>query len=260
MKNEFHYNRGVYKHLMQKRIHKILLICSSYDAFILEEDGRIDEQIFNEYVSLNLRYPPFFVRVPTEKKAIAEINKGDIDLIIAMPSIADVDLFGFVKRIKKKYIWIPVVILTPFSRDISLRMKSENLETIDYIFSWLGNTDIMLAIIKLVEDKLNAENDISKSVQTILLVEDSVRYYSSFLSIMYKMLFEESSNLEIDTLNEHQRMLRKRGRPKILLANTYEEALYLFEKYKDNILGVISDVGYPKNGERDKRAGIKLCK
>ena len=260
MKNKFHYNRVVYKHLMQKRIHKILLICSSYDAFILEEDGRIDEQIFNEYVSLNLRYPPFFVRVPTEKKAIVEINKGDIDLIIAMPSIADVDLFDFVKRIKKKYIWIPVVILTPFSRDISLRMKTENLETIDYIFSWLGNADIMLAIIKLVEDKLNAENDISKSVQTILLVEDSVRYYSSFLSIMYKMLFEESSNLEIDTLNEHQRMLRKRGRPKILLANTYEEALILFEKYKDNILGVISDVGYPKNGKRDKRAGIKLCK
>ncbi len=260
IKNKFHHDRSVYKRLMQKRIHKILLVCSSYDAFILEEDGRIDEHIFNEYVSLNLRYPPYFVRVPSAKKAFIEIEKGDVDLVIAMPSVIDADLFEFVKDIKKDFIWIPVVILTPFSRDISLRMESENLDTIDYIFSWLGNTDIMLAIIKLVEDKLNAENDIKNSVQTILLVEDSVRYYSSFLPLMYKMIFEQTQNFEIETINEHQKMLHKRGRPKVLLANTYEEALYLFEKYEENILGVISDVGYPKNGKRDKLAGIKLCK
>ncbi len=245
---------------MQHRIYKILLVCSSYDAFILEEDGRIDEQIFNEYVSLNLRYPPYFQRVATSKKAFKEIEKGDVDLVIAMPSIADIDVFEFAHQIKERYFWIPVVVLTPFSRDISLKMAQTNLENIDYIFSWLGNTDIMLAIIKLVEDKLNAEDDIKKGVQAILLVEDSVRYYSSFLPIIYKMIFDQSKNLETETLNEHQRMLRKRGRTKILLANTYEEALYLFEKYQNNILGVISDVGYPKNGKRDKLAGIKLCK
>lgn len=259
IKNKFHHDRSVYKRLMQKRIHKILLVCSSYDAFILEEDGRIDEHIFNEYVSLNLRYPPFFIRVPSAKEAFIEIGKEEVDLVIAMQSVSDMDLFDFVKKVKKENKDIPVVILTPFSRDISIRMESENLEMIDYIFSWLGNTDIMLAIIKLVEDKINAENDINNGVQVILLVEDSVRYYSSFLPIMYKMIFEQTQNLEVETLNEHQRMMRKRGRPKILLANNYEDALYLFEKYEENILGVISDVGYPKNGKRDKSAGIKLC-
>ncbi len=250
----------VYKELMQKRIHKVLLICSSYDAFVLEEDGRIEEQIFNEYVSLNLRYPPFFVRVHSSKRALEEINKGDVNLIIAMPSITDVDLFDFARHIKDEFFWIPFVILTPFSRDISIRLLHEELHNIDYIFSWLGNTDIMLAIIKLVEDKLNAENDIPKGVQAILLVEDSVRYYSSFLPIMYRMIFKHRIDLENETLNAHQKMLRKRGRPKILLANTYEDAQYLFDKYQENILGVISDVGYPKDGKRDKHAGLKLSK
>lgn len=245
---------------MQNRIHKVLIVCSSYDAFILEEDGRVDEQIFNEYVSLNLRYPPLFVIVPSAKKAIKEIKKGDINLIIAMPSITDMDLFDFSQEIKKEFFWIPFVILTPFSRDISLRIEKEDLINIDYIFSWLGNTDIMLAIIKLVEDKLNAEHDIEKGVQAILLVEDSIRYYSSFLPTMYKMIFEHNIDMEYETLNEHQKMLRKRGRPKVLLARTYEEAQYLFSKFKSNILGVISDVGYPKAGVRDKNAGFKLTK
>ncbi|MBN2663294.1 MAG: phosphoenolpyruvate synthase [Bacteroidales bacterium] len=257
-KAQIHIDKTVHKDLMQKRIHKILIICSSYDAFILEEDGRIDEQIFNEYVSLNLRYPPFFVRVPSAKRAYEEISKGDVNLIIAMPSITDSDLFDFSKKIKNEFFWIPFVILTPFSRDISLRLASENLIHIDYIFSWLGNTDIMLAIIKLVEDKLNAEADIEKGVQAILLVEDSIRYYSSFLPTMYRMIFKHHIDMEYETLNEHQKMLRKRGRPKVLLARTYEEAQYLFEKYKSNILGVISDVGYPKDGVRDKHAGLKL--
>ncbi len=258
--NKLVVEKNVYKHLMQRRIHKVLLVCSSYDAFILEEDGRIEEQIFNEYVSLNLRYPPFFVRVSTAKKALDEIKKGDVNLIIAMPSIRDIDLFEFANKIKNEFFWIPLVILTPFSRDISLRLANENTEKIDYVFSWLGNTDIMLAIIKLVEDNLNAEHDIEKGVQAILLVENSVRYYSSFIPIMYRMIFEHNIDLESETLNEHQKMLRKRGRPKILLANTYEEAIFIFEKFKNNILGVISDVGYKRNGKKDKYAGIKLSK
>lgn len=256
--DKFQVEKNVYKYLMQKRIHKVLIVCSSYDAFILEEDGRIDEQIFNEYVSLNLRYPPFFVRVPSAKLALEEINKGDVNLIIAMPSITDMDLFDFSRKIKNEFFWIPFVILTPFSRDISLRIQKENLSHVDYIFSWLGNTDIMLAIIKLVEDNLNAENDIDNGVQAILLVEDSIRYYSSFLPTMYRMIFKHNIDMEYETLNEHQKMLRKRGRPKVLLARTYEEAKYLFEKHQSNILGVISDVGYPKDGKRDKHAGIKL--
>ncbi|MBN2891473.1 MAG: phosphoenolpyruvate synthase [Bacteroidales bacterium] len=253
------YSSIVYKQLMQKRVYKVLLVCSSYDAYIIEEDGRIDEQIFNEYVSLNLRYPPFFVIVHSAKAAFKELEHGDIDLVITMLSIRGMDLFEFAKKVKKNYEETPIVILTPFSRDISLRVQTENIEDIDFIFSWLGDTDIMLAIIKQVEDLLNAENDITNGVQAILLVEDSVRYYSSFLSIMYRMIFEHTKDLEVETLNEHQKMLRKRGRPKILLVHNFEDAVSFFEKYQNNLLGVITDVGFPVKGVRDKSAGIKLA-
>ncbi len=250
------YSPVIYKNLMQKRIYKVLIVCSSYDAFIIEEDGRIDEQIFNEYVALNLRYPPEFIVVHSAKAAFKELEKGDIDLIITMPSMRGMDIFEFAEKSKEHYKTIPIVMLTPFSRDISLRVQKENLKNIDFIFSWLGDTDIMLAIIKHVEDMLNAENDISYGVQVILLVEDSVRYYSSFLSIMYRIVFEHTKDLEVETLNEHQKMLRKRGRPKILMAHTYEDAIRYFEKYQNNILGIISDVGFPINGKRNKDAGI----
>jgi len=172
-----------------------------------------------------------------------------------MLSIDDMDMFEFSKNVKRDYSWIPIVILTPFFRDVSIRIEHESLDSIDFIFSWLGNTDIILAIIKLVEDQLNAENDIEHGVQAILLVEDSVRYYSSFLSMMYRLIFEHTKDLERETLNENQKMLRKRGRPKILLANTYEEAIIYYDKYKNNLLGIITDMGFPKNGVRDKNAG-----
>lgn len=254
------YSPKVYKTLMQNRIYKVLLVCSSYDAYIIEEDGRIDEQIFNEYVSLNLRYPPYFEIVHSAKSAFKKLQNGDIDLIISMLSIRGMDLFEFAKKVKQEYEEIPLVILTPFSRDISLRVQTENLKHIDYLFSWLGDADIMLAIIKQVEDLQNAEHDISQGVQAILLVEDSVRYYSSFLSIMYRLIFEHTKDLEVETLNEHQKMLRKRGRPKILHATNYETAIEFFEKYQNNLLGVITDVRFPINGTRDKAAGIKLSK
>lgn len=249
----------IYDNLMQKRILKVLLICSSYDAFILEEDGRIEELIFKEYTSLNLRYPPYFVIVPTAKEAFEELNKNDVGLIIAMPSITDDDVFKFSKSVKNKYPTIPFVLLTPFSRDISLRIEKENMQHIDYIFSWLGNTDILLAIVKLVEDALNADTDFSFGVQFILLVEDSIRYYSSFLPQMYKMLLSHNPDIEANTLNEHHKMVRKRGRPKVMLANSYDKATEIITKYSKNMLGVISDVRFPKNGKIEPKAGFLLA-
>jgi CheY-like chemotaxis protein len=249
--------------LMQKRIRQVLLICSNYDAFMLEEDGRIDEQIFNEYVSLNLRYPPFFIQVNNSKEAFNVLSHQQIDLIIEMINIQDTDPFELAKKIKEKYHDIPIVILTNFSREVSFRLQNEDLTAIDHVFCWLGNADLLLAIIKLIEDRMNAEYDIEVvGVQNILLMEDSIRYVSTYLPTLYKIILKQSREFSKEALNEHQRMLRMRGRPKILLAQTYEEAVNIFNRYKNNMLGVISDVSFKRNNaEKSKeKLGIDFCK
>ncbi len=247
--------------LMKKRIYHVLLISSAYDAFILEEDGRIDEQIFNEYVSLNLRYPPQFIQVTNKEKAMEELKEGGIDLVVTMLSAEDEDTFSIAKMIKEHYEEIPIVVLTPFSRQVSINFDKEDLSAIDYVFSWLGNADLLLAIIKLIEDKMNVEHDVNEvGVQTIILVEDSVRFYSSYLPHIYKIIFKQSQQFMKEALNEHQQMMRMRGRPKILLARNYNEAIELFERYKNNLLGIISDISYERDGSVDKEAGIRLVK
>src|SRR6056297_1890098 len=255
------FNDTSFSLLMQNRIHKVLLIASSYDSFMLEEDGRIDEQIFNEYVSLNLRYPPIFVMANSAEEAFEKLRNDKIDLVITMLTIGTYDTFSLANDIKKDYPNIPIVVLTPFSREVSMRIQHEDLTAIDYVFCWLGNADLLLAIIKLIEDKMNVEHDVEVvGVQTILLVENSIRYISSYLPNIYKIIFKQSKEYVREALNEHQRMLRMRGRPKILLATNYEEAVELYDKYKYNLLGVISDISYKRNGIKDKYAGIKLCK
>lgn len=250
-----------FDNLMKKRIYHVLLVSSAYDAFILEEDGRIDELIFNEYVSLNLRYPPQFIQVTTEGQAMKVLEDEKIDLVITMLSAEDSDAFGLVSRLKELYPKIPVVVLTPFSRRITIKLNQEDLSKIDYIFSWLGNADLLLAIIKLIEDKMNVDHDVNKiGVQAILLVEDSVRFYSSYLPHIYKLIFKQSQKFMTEGLNEHQQMLRMRGRPKILLATSYEEAIQFYEKYKNNLLGIITDIKYPRNGIEDPEAGIQLSR
>lgn len=247
--------------LMQKRIRKVLIISSNYDFFMLEEDGRIDEQIFNEYVSLNLRYPPTFIQATTSKEAIGILESHEIDLVIEMLNIADIDPFNLAKRIKGRYENIPIVVLTHFNREVSLKLEKEDLSAIDYVFCWLGNADLLLAIIKLIEDEMNADNDIEQiGVQTIVLVEDSIRYTSSYLPELYKIVLQQSREFMKEALNEHQKMLRMRGRPKILLAKTFDEAMYLYNRYKSNVLGIISDVSFKKNNKRDnkEKLGLKL--
>lgn len=249
--------------LMQKRIYKVLLICSSYDAFMLEEDGRIDEQLFNEYVSLNLRYPPSFIQARTAREVIKVLQEERIDLIISMLNVGEIDTFNLAKMLKARHPKIPIVALTPFSREVSIRLQREDLSAIDYVFCWLGNADLLLAIIKLIEDKMNADHDILEvGVQAIILVEDSVRYYSSFLPNIYKIVFRQARSFMTEALNEHHRMLRMRGRPKILMATTYEDALAIYNKYRNNILGVISDISYKVDNRRDHvtKAGVQLCK
>jgi len=246
--------------MMKRRIYQILLISSTYDAFMLEEDGRIDEQIFMEYVSLNLRYPPQFIKVTSEEEAFAVLEDKHVELIISMLSIEKSDTFDLALRIKKKFPKIPIVALTPFSRESSLKLTQRDLSAIDYVFTWLGNADIMLAIIKLIEDKMNIDQDVKQGVQAILLVEDSIRFYSSYLPNIYKIIFKQSKAFMAEGLNEHQKMLRMRGRAKILLATNYEEAVELWDKYHTNLLGIITDISFKRQGETDKTAGIKFVK
>jgi hypothetical protein len=257
---KFHFTETAFNKLMSKRIYKVLLVCSRYDAFILEEDGRIDEQLFNEYVSLNLRYPPEIIQVSTAEEAIVTLKQEKINLVINMLSVEDMDPFDLSYFIKDSYPTIPIVVLSPFSREISDKLETIDKNVIDYVFSWLGDVAILLAIIKLLEDKRNVEYDVNHvGVQTVILVEDSVRYYSSYLLTLYKILIQQAKQFTREGLNEHQKMLRMRGRPKILLATSYEEAVFLYEKYKSNLLGVISDIRYPRNGKLDPEAGFRLA-
>lgn len=256
---KYYFAETAFDLLMKRRILNVLLICSKYDAFMLEEDGRIDEQIFNEYVNLNLRYPPKFIHVTSADAAFAQMKEMPIDLVITMLKVEGMDPFSLAKEIKNRYPEKPIVVLTPFSREVSLKLSREDLSAIDFVFSWLGNAQIMLAIIKLIEDQMNSEHDVNKvGVQTILLVEDSVRYYSAYLPNIYRIIFTQSKQFMSEGLNEHQKMLRMRGRPKILLARNFEQAEALYQKYKHNMLGVITDMSYPHNGRMLQRAGVKL--
>lgn len=246
--------------LMQRRIFNVLLVASPYDAFMMEEDGRVEEQLYFEYVALNLSSPPRVTRVSRPSEALGVLADKRFDLIIMMPGIDLSETFTGAKDIKSLYPDTPIVVLTPFSKEVSRRLAKEDLTAVDYVFSWLGNVDLLLAIIKLLEDKMNADNDINEvGVQMILLVEDSVRFYSSVLPILYKFLLKQSLIFSTEALNEHEQMLRMRGRPKVMLARDYEEAVALYEKYGKNMLGVVSDVSFKRDGSKDPEAGLKLA-
>ena len=258
--------------LMMRHIYNVLIVANPYDAFMLEDDGRVEEKIYNEYAQLGLRYPPTFTQVSTIEEAEKILGSTKIDLVICMPGNADNDAFTVARSIKQKFPDIHCVVLTPFSHGISKRMENEDLSIFDYVFCWLGNTNLILSIVKLIEDRMNIDHDIQAAgVQMILLVEDSIRFYSSILPNLYNYILQQSQNFATEALNRHAATLRMRGRPKVLLARTYDEAMQLYEKYKDNCLGVISDVRFPIHAhpehqgamggnkeDKDPEAGFKL--
>lgn len=254
-------NETAFQNLMQNRIFHVLLIASPYDAFMMEEDGRVDEQIFFEYMALNLTSAPRFTKVANYEEAYAELSQKNFDLIIAMPGVDVSETFQQAKEIDRLYPDIPFVVLTPFSKEVRRRIANEDLRGVDYVFSWLGNVDLILAIIKLIEDKKNAESDIKDvGVQGIIVVEDSIRFYSAVLPHLFKYLLKQSMIFSEEALNDHERMLRMRGRPKVLLARDYEEACSLMDEYGENILGVISDVRFPRGGIKDPEAGFRFAR
>ncbi len=244
--------------LMLQRIFNVLLIANPYDAFMLEDDGRVDEKIFDEYSKLGLRYPPRFFQVASQEEAEVELQKRNFDLVICMPGTDNNDVFDIARDIKTKTPQVPIVVLTPFSHGITRRMEHEDLSIFEYVFCWLGNTDLLLSIIKLIEDKMNLEHDVRAGVQMILLVEDSIRFYSSILPNLYKFVLQQSLLFATEALNSQLEALRMRGRPKIVLARNYEEAWALYRRHKNNVLGVISDCRFPRNGVKDEDAGFDL--
>ena len=256
-----------YDSLIKFRIRKILMICSNYDAFILEEDGQIESQIYREYIDLNISNPPQFVWVQTAAQAREVLNTVvGIDMIICMYNAGDKEMFSLAGELKQEGRSLPFVLLTHFSKEVYRRLALQDTSAIDYMFTWHGNADLIVAIIKLFEDLKNADNDIlGVGVQAILLVEDSVRYYSTYLPELYKLIIKQSAEFLKETLNVQQRKLRKRSRPKILLATNLDDAIAMYSKYKSNLLGVISDVGFtvhkgdsPEDEKLD--AGIDLVK
>ena len=259
--SQFYLKDVTFVNLMMRRIYNVLIVANPYDAFMLEDDGRVEEKIYNEYMELGLRYPPTFTQVSTTEEARRVLSTMNIDLVICMPGNADNDAFTVARDIKHSFPNIHCVVLTPFSHGITRRMQNEDLSIFDYVFCWLGNTNLILSIIKLIEDKMNIEHDIHEDgVQMILLVEDSIRFYSSILPNLYSYILLQSQRFSTEALNRHTATLRMRGRPKVVLARTYEEAMALYDKYSANTLGVISDVRFPIGGVKDPEAGLKLLR
>ena len=228
-----------FQDLMLHRVHDILLVASPYDAFILEEDGRLTEQILHEYLGMNLSYAPRVWQANTASYAMDLLSRRSVDLVIVMLRISDMDFITFGTQVKEQYKNKPIILLAFDESEI--KQLPENIgEVIDNVFVWTGNSSVFPAIIKCIEDAKNVKRDVRKgNVRAILFIEDTPRYYSSILPVIYKETLFHTKQLMDKSLNDTQRLLLMRGRPKILLAKSYEVAEKYFKQYKNNILGII---------------------
>jgi len=251
---------GIFHDLMKFRVREILLVSSYYDAFILEEDGRISEKIFSEYIDLNLRFIPRITRVSTASEAISLLKKKRFDMIITMTRIADMNPMLFGIKVKELFPKMPIVLLTYEWIEVDLLIKFRTTNSIDKVFYWTGDTRILLAIIKYIEDMVNLKNDIKLGVKVIMIIEDSPKYYSKFLPIIYTEIMTQTRRLISEGVNDLHRLLRMRARPKILLAETFNQAMNLYKKYGDSFLGIISDVRFPIKTKIDHLSGVKFAK
>ncbi|MCP5106055.1 MAG: phosphoenolpyruvate synthase, partial [bacterium] len=259
-KSDYEPQFGIFHELMNFRVREILLVSSFYDAFVLEEDGGLSERIFSEYIDLNLRFIPRVHRVSTAEDALSALKKGHFDMVITMTRISDMNVNQFGKKVKELKSSMPVILLTYEWVEVDLLIKFRETKSIDKVFYWTGDTRILLAIIKYIEDLKNVDNDIKQGVHVILVVEDSPRFYSLFLPIIYTEIMTQTRLLISEGVNDLHRLLRMRARPKIILAETYEEGKKLYRKYKKKLLGVISDIRFPRKGQIDKTAGFRFAK
>jgi len=245
-----------YHTLMPFKVREILLVSSLYDAYIIEEEGLISELVIGEYRHLLLSSPPRVTRVTSGQKALSKIKTNKYDLVITMSKNIGMDPFAFGRKIKEQCPDLAVIILATDAADLLVCEERIEEKGIDKVFFWYGDTSLFMAIIKYVEDKINAKYDtVNGDVRVIIFIEDSIRYYSLFLPIIYTEIVKQTQRSISEDINEMQRLLRRRARPKILLANNFEEGVALYEHYKDYVLGVISDVKFKRNGKEDTKAG-----
>ena len=256
--NKFKYGEDNFHTLMQFRVREILLISTFYDAYIFEQDGRLAEQIFGEFHQLNLTYPSRITSVPTGKAALRKLEEQSFDLVITMMRIGELSPFELGRCVKERCPDLPVLLLLNVQSDVAL-LDNQDLQHIDNVFLWNGDSEIFLAMIKYLEDLRNVEHDtVAGLVRVVLLVEDSIFFYSRFLPILYKEMMLQTQLLISEELNDMQKNYRMRSRPKVLMAHNFEEAIRICEQYKASLLSVISDVRFPREKQLDAEAGIRL--
>ena len=256
-----HADKLTLQDLIFHRIHEILLVASPYDSFVLEEDGRLTEQILHEFMGMNFSNAPRVWHSSTAADGLTMLSRQDFDLIVVMMRIADMDPILFCSKIKELYPQKPVILLAFDESEIKQLPEKFQQSSIDNVFIWSGNANVLLAIVKLLEDKMNIKRDIKKAdVRCIILIEDSPRYYSLILPMIYKEISHQVKEMVDKSASDHERLLYMRGRPKILLARTYEEAERYFKRFRMSTLGIISDIRFPKKGKLDKNAGVKFAR
>jgi len=246
--------------LAPHRIREVLLVSSPYDAFILEEDGQLTEQVFFEYREVNASAPPRFTHVPTDRAALAALTERRFDLILVMTSFTGMGVNALGRRVKELRPGRPVVFLALDGKELDEAQDLVDPEAIDGTFLWSGDAHILFAIIKYVEDSQNVGHDTQKGVRVIIMIEDSPRYYSAFLGLLYKELMSQARSLSSEGVNELHRTMYMRSRPKILHATSYEDGMVLLKRHRDNILAVISDVAIPRGGKVDAHAGVDFAR
>ncbi len=256
---EFYSDFKTYHELMPHKVREILLVSSPYDAYILEEDGSLAARIIHEYSGLNLSHPPRVTRTASAEKAVDLVARKAFDLVLTMPYLEEMDACRLGRRIKRRRPDLPVILLAHSIRSVAPLPEDGYCDGIDKVFIWTGNSDLLMALVKNVEDRLNVDADTrAAQVRVLILVEDSPAYYSSFLPLIYKEIVRQTQVVLGSGLNEEHRLLKMRARPKILHARSYEEALALYRQFRSYIFGVIADTRLPREGRLDSGAGVKL--
>jgi DNA-binding response OmpR family regulator len=249
--------------LMEHRVREILLVAAEYDAFVLEEEGQLAELVSHEYRALDMNpgFAPHFTRVEQGSQALELLAQSEYDLVVTTARLADIDLAAFGRQVKASHPGIPVGVLAAHAWDLPRLDGLREAGAADWVFLWQGDVRPLLAMIKQVEDRRNADHDVREGgVQAIVLVEDDVRFYSFFLPRLYEEVVQQTSQLMAEGVNLSHRLLRLQARPKVLLAHTFEDAMALCERYAGNLLGVISDLAFPRAGRLDAEAGLELAR